>query len=98
NSAINLRGLGIDKTLILVNGRRMAGVNYSRGDEMRTYQPDLNGIPLAAVERIEVLPSSASAIYGGSAMGGVINVILKKNYQGGEARYSYDMPSNSSAS
>jgi len=85
-SSINLRGLGLNETLILVNGHRMAGVQESS----TTGQPDINGIPLAAIDRIEVLPSSASAIYGGSAMGGVINIILKKNYQGGDIRYTYD--------
>lgn len=85
-SQIDLRGLGPDKTLILVNGRRMAGVTWLGRD----FQPDLNGIPLTAVERIEVLPSSASGIYGGSAMGGVVNVILKSDYSGGEVRALYD--------
>ncbi|WP_221032587.1 TonB-dependent receptor domain-containing protein [Actomonas aquatica] len=86
-SSINLRGVGADKTLVLVNGRRMAGVLRGTGNES---QPDLNGIPLSAIDRIEVLPSSASGIYGGSAMGGVINVILKRDYQGGEIRVGYD--------
>ena len=85
-SSINLRGLGADKTLILVNGRRMANVKITLTD----YQPDLNGIPMSAIDRIEVLPSSASGIYGGSAIGGVVNVILKKNYAGGELRATYD--------
>ncbi|MDB6092631.1 MAG: hypothetical protein JWM32_193 [Verrucomicrobia bacterium] len=85
-SSINLRGLGTDKTLILVNGRRAAGVS-NRGVDG---QPDLNGIPLASIERIEVMPSSAAGIYGGSALGGVINVILKKDYVGGEIRLGYD--------
>lgn len=84
-STINLRGLGADKTLILVNGRRLAGLN-----RVGAYlQSDLNSIPLAAVDRIEVLPTSASAIYGGSAIGGVVNVILRKNYAGSELRVTY---------
>ncbi len=85
-SSIDLRGVGADKTLILVNGRRMAGVNHQTTE----YQPDLNGIPLSAIERVEVMPSSASGIYGGSAMGGVVNVILKRDYSGGEVRVNYD--------
>jgi len=85
-SSINLRGLGVDKTLILVNGRRVAGVSWATLD----LPPDLNGIPMSAIDRIEVLPSSASGIYGGSAIGGVVNVILKKDYAGGEIRASYD--------
>ncbi|MEJ1971975.1 MAG: TonB-dependent receptor [Lacunisphaera sp.] len=86
-SSFNLRGVGSDKTLVLVDGRRMAGVIAGGTDN---YQPDLNGIPLSAIDRIEVLPSSASGIYGGSAIGGVINVILKRDYQGGEIRATYD--------
>jgi outer membrane receptor protein involved in Fe transport len=86
-SDINLRGLGTDSTLILVNGRRVAGVGTT-GTSLQ--QPDLNGIPLSAIERIEVMPSSASGIYGGSAIGGVVNVILKKDYTGGEIRATYE--------
>ena len=85
-SSINLRGVGSDKTLVLVNGRRVAGVSLQDLE----YQADLNGIPISAVERIEVLPSSASGIYGGNAIGGVVNVILKREYHGGEIRTRYD--------
>ncbi len=85
-SSINLRGLGADKTLVLVNGRRQAGVQLHEN----SYQADLNGLPLAAIDRIEVLPSASSGIYGGSAVGGVVNVILKKDYAGGEVRATYE--------
>jgi len=88
-TAINLRGLGTNETLILIDGRRSAGVAI----DGNSGQPDLNGIPLGAIERIEVLPSSASAIYGGAAIGGVVNVILKRDFQGGEFRYTNDIPS-----
>src|SRR3546814_10763655 len=85
-SAINLRGLGENQTLILVDGRRLSSLSagFSPG------QPNLNGIPLAAVERIEVLQTTASAIYGGSAPGGVINVVLRRGYEGGEVSVSHD--------
>jgi len=73
SSLIDLRGLGPQQTLILVDGHRIASPNSSGA----TGQPDLNGIPLAAVERIEVLPSTASGIYGGGATGGVVNVVLR---------------------
>ena len=98
-SQINLRGLGTQETLVLVDGRRMAGAVSSQGslNSYSTEQPDVNGIPIAAIDRIEVLPSSASGIYGGSAIGGVINIILKKNYTGGDVRVSYDRDSASSA-
>lgn len=85
-SSINLRGLGEGQTLMLVDGRRLANVSsgFSPG------QPNLNGIPLSAVERIEVLPTTASAIYGGSATGGVINIVLRRGYEGGEVSISHD--------
>lgn len=92
-STVNLRGLGTDATLVLVNGRERAGV--SRGTSFG--QPDLNGIPIEAIERIEILPSSAAAIYGASALGGVINVILKGNFSGGSLRTVYENPFKSDA-
>lgn len=85
-STINLRGLGADKTLVLVNGRRLPNL-IRAGD---SFQSDINGIPLGSIERIEVMPSSASGIYGGNAIGGVINIILKKDYSGAEATLRYD--------
>lgn len=97
-SQINLRGLGSGETLILIDGRRSASVgfvntgNTGGGAAFGGLQPDINGIPLAAIERIEVLPGSASAIYGGAAVGGVVNIILKKNFQGGEFHVTYDNP------
>ena len=87
-SSINLRGLGSNQTLILVNGRRAAGVLPARGADLA--QPDINGIPIASIERIEVLPGTASGIYGGGATGGVINIILRKDYSGTELQLTYD--------
>ncbi|MBI2814664.1 MAG: TonB-dependent receptor [Opitutae bacterium] len=84
---VNLRGLGSSQTLILLNGRRMG-----TGDTVPaigTLGNVISAIPLGAVERIEVLPTSAGAIYGSNAVGGVINIILKRNYTGGELRLSY---------
>jgi len=74
-------------TLVLVNGRRMAydPVDGSGGSEF----VDLNAIPLGAVERVEVLSDGSSAIYGADAIGGVVNVILKKDYNGWEANTHY---------
>ncbi|MFO1451885.1 MAG: TonB-dependent receptor [Opitutaceae bacterium] len=85
NSNIALRGLASSQTLILVNGRRQA--NVQQGGTY--YQPDLNGIALGSIDRIEILPSSASGIYGGGAVGGVINIITKRGFNGGELRVSY---------
>ena len=88
-SQINLRGLGASHTLVLINGRRGAGVG-GRGVSESTDQQNLKGIPLAAIERIEVLPSSAAALYGSNALGGVINVVLRRDYVGTEANLRYD--------
>lgn len=94
-SQVNLRGLGTDKTLILINGRRMSGTNLNAYNR---FQTDLNAIPMSAIDRIEVLPSSASGIYGGGAMGGVVNVILKKDYNEREVGFSYETPGDTDAS
>ena len=69
SSSINLRGLGSRRTLILVDGRRLLS-------------KDPNAVPVDAIERIEVLPNGASATYGSDAIGGVVNFILRKDYQG----------------
>ncbi|MGH8496184.1 MAG: TonB-dependent receptor plug domain-containing protein [Gammaproteobacteria bacterium] len=75
---VSLRGLGSTRTLVLLDGRRIAGSpTFGAGSAQ-----NLNTIPLAAVERIEVLRDGASAIYGSDAIGGVINVILRKDYEG----------------
>jgi iron complex outermembrane receptor protein len=84
-SSANLRGQGADSTLVLLNGRRVA----THG--MKGSAVDLNSIPMAAVERIEVLKDGASAIYGTDAIGGVINFILRKNYEGLEAQAFTDI-------
>jgi iron complex outermembrane recepter protein len=79
-SGVSLRGLGLNSTLVLVNGRRLAPYGLA-DDGARTFS-DLNSIPLEAVDRVDVLKDGASAIYGSDAVGGVINIILRKNYQG----------------
>ncbi|HEY7872580.1 MAG TPA: TonB-dependent receptor [Rudaea sp.] len=76
SSTVGLRGLGAQRTLILIDGHHI--INR-----------DVNAIPAAAVDRIEVLTSGASAVYGSDAIGGVVNVILKKNYQGAEFSADY---------
>ena len=79
-TTINLRGLGPDATLVLVNGRRMAGAG-GRGD-----LSDISSIPTAAVERVDVLLDGASALYGADAVGGVVNIILRRDFHGAETR------------
>ena len=81
-SGVSLRGLGLNSTLVLVNGRRMAA--YGLADDGQRSFVDLNSIPLEAVERVEVLKDGGSAIYGSDAVGGVVNIILRSNYQGAE--------------
>lgn len=75
-SGANLRGQGADATLVLLNGRRVAAHGLA-GQVV-----DLNSIPFAAIERVEVLRDGASAVYGTDAIGGVINFITRDNYQG----------------
>ncbi|HET6783037.1 MAG TPA: TonB-dependent receptor [Pseudoxanthomonas sp.] len=81
---VNLRGLGINRTLVLLNGRRM--VNGGTGANSSV---DLNVIPVALIERIEVLKDGASAIYGADAVAGVVNIITKKGFDGAEASARY---------
>ncbi|SNY55288.1 iron complex outermembrane recepter protein [Arsukibacterium tuosuense] len=77
-SQVNMRGLGASRTLVLVDGRRLT-MSPSTGSSQ-----DLNSIPMAAVERIEILSDGASAVYGSDAIGGVINVITRKDFSGVE--------------
>ena len=77
---VSLRGLGAQATLVLINGRRMAPYGFASGGQQSFF--DINSIPLDVVERMEVLLDGASAIYGSDAIAGVINVILRKNYNG----------------
>lgn len=79
-TAISLRGLGANATLVLLNGRRLAP--YPRADDFQKMFADLSSVPLEAVERIEVLKDGASAIYGSDALAGVVNIILKRDYKG----------------
>jgi outer membrane receptor protein involved in Fe transport len=76
----NLRGLGATSTLVLIDGHRMAagGTTF--------LNTDVSSIPLGAIERIEVLPDGASALYGSDAIGGVINFVLRKQYSGVETQ------------
>jgi iron complex outermembrane receptor protein len=90
-ASANLRGLGAGATLVLLNGRRVT-VHGLKGGAV-----DLNSIPMAAVERVEILTDGASAIYGTDAIGGVINFILRKNYSGAELRLFTDQPTGAAA-
>src|SRR6218665_2028455 len=86
-SNANMRGLGANSTLVLLNGRRLA--NHPFGNIGGNASVDLNSIPFAALERIEVLRDGASAVYGTDAVGGVINFITRRDYQKGEISLRY---------
>lgn len=96
-SEADLRGLGgplnanANKTLVLLNGRRLANHAFDAA------AVDLNAIPMAAVDRIEVLRDGASSLYGTDAIGGVINFILKRDYKGVDVNVSYSRPEAGSA-
>ncbi|QDH69123.1 TonB-dependent receptor plug domain-containing protein [Marilutibacter alkalisoli] len=85
-AGISLRGLGEERTLVLVDGRR-AAISPSAGQGQ-----DLNIIPMAAVERIEMLLDGASSVYGSDAIGGVINIITRKDYDGAEITLGRSFP------
>src|SRR4051812_46154386 len=89
-SYVALRNL---PTLVLMNGRRLANSPFSSNNSAATTPGvDLNTIPMGMIERVEILKDSASTIYGSDAIGGVINIILRKNYNGAEfgTRYGSD--------
>ncbi|MEO8132901.1 MAG: TonB-dependent receptor, partial [Betaproteobacteria bacterium] len=83
-SAANLRGQGAESTLVLLNGRRVAAYGLNGGIV------DLNSIPFAAIDRVEILKDGASSLYGTDAIGGVINFITRKDYNGVTLQAFYD--------
>jgi iron complex outermembrane receptor protein len=89
-SSVSLRGLGEERTLVLVNGRRLAPFASGGGATV-----NVNAIPLAAIERVEVLKDGASSIYGSDAVAGVVNFILTKNFQGIELSAKAGAPTRS---
>lgn len=86
-TSVDLRYLGPDRVLILINGRRVA----SFADALANQAADLTFVPTAMVERVEILRDGASAVYGADAVAGVINVILKENFEGIEGGISTGM-------
>ena len=86
-SAVSLRNLGKQSTLVLLNSRRVAPYALADYNEVFT---NLDSLPLDAIERIEVLRNGGSAIYGSDAVAGVINIITRSDYQGVQVRSSYD--------
>ncbi|MCV6605760.1 MAG: TonB-dependent receptor plug domain-containing protein, partial [Porticoccaceae bacterium] len=86
NSAVNLRGIGANGTLVLVNGRRTSSSPLGTEGSF----VNLSTLPLGTVERVEILLDGASALYGADAVGGVINIITKRDYQGAETSVRYE--------
>lgn len=89
-ASLSLRGLGAGRTLILVNGRRVANTPAFAGAAQ-----NINALPLAMVDRIEVLREGASAVYGTDAIGGVINIITRRDFEGVEVSGQVERPSQS---
>lgn len=81
-TGVNLRGLGNDSTLVLINGRRVAPAGVGNF-------VDISMIPISAIERIELLADGASAIYGSDAVAGVVNITLRRDFAGAESRARY---------
>ncbi|MGK6321190.1 TonB-dependent receptor [Sphingomonas sp. DT-204] len=78
--AVSLRGLGVSSTLVLIDGLR--STNFPLNDDGHNAYTDLNSIPFSAIERVEVLKDGASSTYGADAIGGVVNIIMKKQFTG----------------
>lgn len=86
-TGVNLRGLGNNSTLVLLDGRRMAPTQFGQ-------TIDISQIPLSAVDRVDVLTEGSSAIYGSDAVGGVVNIVLRDNLDGGEFGARFGATSN----
>ena len=85
---VNLRGIGTGETLVLVNGKRLGA-----GDMIGT-SSDIAGIPIEFVERVDIVMEGASAIYGADAVGGVVNIVLRQQYEGIETRVEVGSPTS----
>ncbi|MCJ8293631.1 MAG: TonB-dependent receptor [Colwellia sp.] len=79
SATVNLRGMGVQRTLVLLNGRRMVASGTGADSSV-----DLNTIPVSMIQSIEILKDGASAVYGSDAIAGVVNIITKKDFEGTE--------------
>src|SRR5436190_11658781 len=88
-ATVNLRGLGSSRTLVLIDGRRLMAGNPT--SSIAPVAADLNFIPTALVERVDILTGGASAVYGADAVAGVVNFIMNRNFEGVrlDAQYSF---------
>ncbi len=85
-AGVSLRGLGVSATLTLINGRRASISSFANGQESFI---DVNSIPDAAIDRVDVLPNGSSALYGADAVAGVVNFVLRNDFEGAEIEASY---------
>lgn len=81
-ASISMRGLGSAATLVLINGRRMAPAGVVDPNSGQSTIFNVNAIPMSAIDRVEILKSGASSLYGSDALAGVVNIILRNDYQG----------------
>ena len=88
-ATISLRGVGEDRTLVLINGKRQPGSPTLGGTAV-----NINTLPMAAVERIEIMSDGGSAVYGSDAVAGVVNIILRKDFEGTEIKVGAGRPDN----
>ena len=90
-ATVDLRGLNAKRTLVLINGRRLMPGNPDTAPGVNSGAPDLNQIPKALIERVEVLTGGASSVYGADAVAGVVNFILNTRFEGVkfEGNYSF---------
>jgi iron complex outermembrane receptor protein len=94
-SSVSLRGLNSTRTLVLINGRRISPYGYGFTND--SVSVDVNGIPLEAIDRVEILKDGASAIYGSDAIAGVVNFILRRDFKGLEVAADYGQARQGSA-
>ncbi len=83
-ASVNLRGLGANRTLVLVNGRRLGP-----GQGTGTNVSDINEVPAALIERVDILTGGASSVYGADAVAGVVNFVLNTHFEGVKIDTSY---------
>ena len=95
-SGVSLRGLTSIRTLVLINGKPITPYGYGFTNDGSSV--DVNSIPLSAIERVEILKDGASAVYGSDAIAGVVNFILRKDFQGLEIGAEYGAPKSDAAS
>lgn len=95
-ATVDLRGLNAKRTLVLINGRRLMPGNPDSAPGVNSGAPDLNQIPRALIERVEVLTGGASSVYGADAVAGVVNFIMNTRFEGVsvEANYSFNQHKN----